>query len=973
MIYKEHLIEIWVNGKKLELESQDSVNIRFNNTLFDPTKITSTQSEYSFEFEIPCTPNNNRIFDYANVLSKLNKFHQRYTAEVYADGTLIFTGSLIINKCHEGMYNVNLVSIKTKSIDEIFGNDMMDDIDWKVPFDGVSTINEVNSGMSEDYCFPLVSYGVFQKSPSAVTSDYKEYTSKFDFDEYNNWYVEDFYPSPKVMATLRKAFENKGYTVVGDAFADQTLNSIYMSTNLAQDQAPTYNLGNPNFGSVSITTTLTTTGTGYVQDLTYPYYKVAEYVISQDSGITLNGDAKFNFDKIQVYNMLEEGSVTVNLNRMGATASYMYQPNEHAIVIPADGFYKIHMHLVNGTLMGVGDEISHTVSGDTRKPTQYTSVVNAESVLPIVLRVTPEETTDVTMTKDFATTTPLEVALVRNYDDNYELIKGKYNMEYMDGFQERSCFLGSECDNNNNYINYVTCFPHERVGRNYKEVRSGGIPTNGGDLLNGAYVENNSVYGFTYNDNETMAYDPVVSPCFICGFSTMGNQQGSGVTAVVKNGYSWSKLYSSKTDNLYVQSGYTNMFPNGTIARTKYNSNTYIDAPTSFISGSTSGTFSTVEGELYCCVWLNKDDVLQVLAIHRDYEDREGENISYNTTQQVVLDIQAASPKSLYELRQEGFGYSSTTEFDTDLQLGNFFNNEKKISDWVQNVLDAFNLEAIQDNNVVTISKRKKFNNGVLTAVDIDDRANKADAESSMIDYPRSMAVKFKIDKDEWGFERSAVEAAGGDETILDYDDWERYADSGYTVIELNDDTYVTKTSDKSLQFSYNWYDTFHWYEVDSAFTKISYAAVDVKIPVISKFSYMIDGYDYDESMKHDGYGQAQRFWFTPQATSQYVWTRSDTPEKVWIYTPTRLSYNGLNISYKNTEKSILTEYFNVNAFLASNYVELDVYLSSEEYNRIKNGVLVKFDSDLYYPVELSGYDPSGNDITQLKIMKKVD
>lgn len=306
MIYKEHLIEIWVNGKKLELESQDSVNIRFNNTLFDPTKITSTQSEYSFEFEIPCTPNNNRIFDYANVLSKTNKFHQRYTAEVYADGTLIFTGSLIINKCHEGMYNVNLVSIKNKSIDEIFGDSMMNTIDWKIPFDGVDTINTVNGQMNEDYCFPLVSYGVFQKSPKASEYDIKEYTSKFDFDEYNRWYLEDFYPSPKVMTTLKKAFENKGYTVGGDAFIDQTLNSIYMSTNLADEQDPTYNVGNPHLGKVELDVSFTTTGkTGYMQELTYPYYVIDGY-IDMTYGDFTNVSEEYNFTQVELYDMLEE-------------------------------------------------------------------------------------------------------------------------------------------------------------------------------------------------------------------------------------------------------------------------------------------------------------------------------------------------------------------------------------------------------------------------------------------------------------------------------------------------------------------------------------------------------------------------------------------------------------------------------------------------------------------------------------------
>ena len=42
------------------------------------------------------------------------------------------------------------------------------------------------------------------------------------------------------------------------------------------------------------------------------------------------------------------------------------------------------------------------------------------------------------------------------------------------------------------------------------------------------------------------------------------------------------------------------------------------------------------------------------------------------------------------------------------------------------------------------------------------------------------------------------------------------------------------------------------------------------------------------------------------------------------------------------------------------------------EYNRLKNGALVHFDSDLYEVVSIDGYDPTGFNKTKLRIMKKV-
>ena len=953
MIYKEHTIELFINGQKADLESQKSLNLRFQNVLFNPEKISSSQAEYSFEFELPSTPANDKIFDYANNLSKVGKFRSRLNAEVYADGAPIFNGTLTLNGYKDKQYKCNLVSVKVYSLDEIFGDSKLSEIDnWYIHFNGPPTIDAYNNNPNTKVVFPLISYGAFQKSPVYSDSVGKTYTSKYDMDEYNRWYVESFYPSLNVLETVKRAFEYKDYKVGGDAFTDPILKEIFMSTNLADGQSPVYNLGNPNFGKLSITTQLITTGVGYKQDLKYPYYKVAEWLFNrEDNTYSLDGDGQFNLSTVQLYDLLAEGSNTVNLNRMGATACYMYQPDEHIIVIPADGFYKIHLHLTTSSLAGQGEDMEAEL---------YKSLMHLTTDQVIA------EKQHCTFKKDFGTTCPLEIQLVRNYDDNLELIKGKYNMEYFDGDPSDECFLDYPCDNQNNYISYMTCFPHEKLGRNYKEVMTGGIPTKGGDLLSGEYVNFNSVYGAYYNDNEIMAYDPVVSPIFICGFSSMTNKANpnKGTAAVIKNGYSWSKLYSERTDSMYNQLGYINMFPNGITSRTTYNQNTYPDAPTATVNVTTSG----MTGEINCCVWLNKNDVLQLFAVHRDYEVESGDtlvDVSYNTVHQIVLDIEAASPDTIFNLRAKNFGYDSPTEFPFQLNLAQFLNKEKKISEFVQNVADAFNLEILQNGKNVELNVKKKFNRNLLAAVDLDNRVNSDSAEASKIDYPKSMAVKYKIDTDEHGFYDSVPS-----EHIND-PDWKDYGESGYSIVRLNDDTYVTNSSDKSLQFSYTWYDDFNWFPVDSAFTKTSSASTTLTIPVISKEEYMIDGYDYSESLKHDGYGLAQRFWFRPTETQQYVWTRTYPVERVNIYTTSNV-YDYVNLSYKVNENSLLKRYFNITPYLASNYVEVEAYLTPDEYNMIKNGALIHFDSDIYYPVEVNGYDPSGYNPTEIKMMKKL-
>ena len=948
MIYKEHYIELYINGHKMDLESQKSLNLRFNNVLFDPEKISSTQAEYSFSFELPSTPNNDKAFDYANNLSKLNRFHQRWNAEVYADGEIIFEGTLTLNGYKEKKYQCNLVSVKVYSLDEIFGESVMTDMDWYIPFDGAGdsgyTVNSYNELLSSDVRFPFVSYGAFQKSPYNSDNVANDYTSKFDLDKYNRWYIESFYPSLKMLETLKRTFEHKGYRVGGDVFNDNFLQDIYMSTNLADEQDPLYNLAHPKFGSVNLSTTVTTSGSGYGQELNWPYFRVhnARGHFGNGDSINTNTTEAYNWEEIDIYDALE-GSVTV------ASPSYMYQPNEHLIIIPADGWYKIDM------------EVSSTLNTTGNITVGQNCITNGGTGNDI-------EVEDVSIPVGLLENTPVEIQLVRNYDDNIELIKGKNNKSYKTGNPTSV-----------NYTEWLTCFPHENI---YNST----YPTKNNDLTSTLQYsrfkgERGSVQGISYNQNdygyvyktgEIMAYDPAVNPDFICGFSSLLG----GTASVRKNGYSWSRMYSEKVNEFYNNTGYNKLTKSGNAIieeSTTFGSNTYLNAPQTYVSS----TNSALSGRLSAMVWLNKNDMLNLMVVHRKYYTEAGNEVWYSTTDNVSLSIKAASPYTYGSLIAKNYNYYSDSEFDYDLRLSNFLNKEKKMSEWVENILDAYNLEVTQDGRNVYINKRKKYNFNIPVAIDIDDRVNSNNADSTAIEYPESMAVRYKIDTDEWGFERSAVLANGGDESVLNDPEWEKYGESGFTVIKLNDDSYVTDKSEKNLQFSYTWYDNFNWYPVDSGFTQDSGATpVTLRIPVISKYSYMIDGYDYDESMKHDGYGLSQRFWWVPKATGCYVWTRTYPAERIWLYEPTNLWTNYrdvyLNLSYKTNEMSLLKQYFNITPYLASNFVKVDVYLTPQEYKSIKNGCLVKFDSDLYIPVEISGYDPAGANVTELKMMKKI-
>ena len=230
MLNSIHEVSIIVNSEKVDIYSMEKLNLRINNAVFDPVSIQTETGEYSFSFELPATPKNNKIFNFANNSSKLNKFNTRYNCEVIANGVNIFTGVLRLTDTQTKNYKCNLVNIKIYNVEDIFGDMVMSDLDWQIDFDGTSTINSVNQSLDSGYYFPLACYGAFQKDPKAIyNGEINEYTDLLTIDCYNRWYWESFHPSLSLLETVKRLFKQKGYTVTGDIFNDKAMKMIYMS------------------------------------------------------------------------------------------------------------------------------------------------------------------------------------------------------------------------------------------------------------------------------------------------------------------------------------------------------------------------------------------------------------------------------------------------------------------------------------------------------------------------------------------------------------------------------------------------------------------------------------------------------------------------------------------------------------------------------------------------------------------------
>ena len=356
---------------------------------------------------------------------------------------------------------------------------------------------------------------------------------------------------------------------------------------------------------------------------------------------------------------------------------------------------------------------------------------------------------------------------------------------------------------------------------------------------------------------------------------------------------------------------------------------------------------------------LKKNDLLMLKAVMRGYRTPENANRAkvYPFEIQCDTEITAMYP-DVSRIAEPLKNAVLTSEFDTELNLGGFLSADMKASDFIEEYIKTFNLQYIIDGNEISFN-RKKHTNSNQSPVDIDDRTNSNQAEITQIEYPSAMSVQYSIDEEEAGFYDSVPQEH------INGNDWKDYADRGYTVIKYGGDN---SEATQSLNMSYTWYKQFNFYQTSPDKTS-QQQPIKLSLPIISKDEWMIDNYKYEESMKNDGKGLKPRLWYRTTEKKGTVYTENGEPIDIYIPVNQKDSYPHLD--YKSEHKSLLTEYYNIRQSTDSNYIEVEAYLTPDEYLRLKKGAPLYFDSDIYDICTITGYDPTGGNRTRLKAMKR--
>ena len=910
-------VELYVNGVQVDVPK--GFSLRMNRVVSDPSRINGGSAEYSYQFSLPETPVNDNVFGFANALPVHGKFMRRYAASVYARGRKVFDGDLTLTSYDavDREYTCNLVSIKVNTVDDIFGDMTLHDLEWYIPYEGAPTINSLNANASSEVCFPLVAYGLFEKDPVYSDEVADDYTDRLLLDDSVRWYHETFYPSLNVLALVRRLFEQKGYTLQGDVLDDEVMKNIYCSVSLATDQPLEYNLASSKMGNADISVSWTNKKSaselydGVIRDLKYKYCHV-----TPDGGQAIldnyHGTPPMQWEEIDVYNMFADGAqVTENID------SYLFDSGEKCVVIPADGCYRFDLEV--------------TATLDT---TWNSGRVNVARKVMTFSNYPTIETENVNLTQDINYVCPIEVQLTRNTlndDGDLELIKGPHNRDW----------VGSSTS----VSDYDTCYPHEML----YDAKN---PTNVDPIYN---ITGENIYdrtiGYLPASDSVFAFDPNVSRDFICGFSTYLG----GTAAVTKNNRSWYRGLKDYTQSMYVSGGYELVKANTYYVTQRIpspmNINTYPDAPQ--CSVSLSG--NTLTGHIYCAVWLNKNDVLTLNCVHRHWDGyQSGYGNRYVTNVTARLKMDSFTPRDYSYVISRNMGYDSQSQFDSDLRLGNFLSRERGAADFVNNFIKEFNLDYRQSGKTVELNRSKMdVSSAGKAVVDIDGRCSAKRSKWKKADYPRECGVRYSDEKDSWGYWNTVPE-----DKQNEYN-WKEFGDTGYDLITVDPDS--TSTNVVSSQTGMTYYDTFtlQQNQLETALT----------IPVIGDYEVFAPGANYGEFMQNDCLDKKMRYWFRQNNPTGKSVQLASTSETVNLYLPTNF-YNGVEMNFKDRRGSLLRRYFNIGIDIRNEEVDVDVRLTPDEFVLLSNGANVKFDDSLWRVLEINGFDPSGRNETTLSLTR---
>lgn len=237
-------------GDVFDYYSLDDLNIRLNRVVDEYNQLDTRFSEFSYQFSLPMTKNNKRIFGHVEHIDVTNKFNRNeFEVDVYYETSILFRGVLSLLSVDSENFRVVLLSKVSLLIDELGDKNLRDiksleDIDFNYE-ETIRTHINANYLSSDEtpYQFPFIFYSTYFTPPvmidDSVDKDGRDFLPERAIQNYmyllNNTNFGDndiffhqiplaYYIKPVVEAILADA----GWTLSGTFFERDEIKRIIM-------------------------------------------------------------------------------------------------------------------------------------------------------------------------------------------------------------------------------------------------------------------------------------------------------------------------------------------------------------------------------------------------------------------------------------------------------------------------------------------------------------------------------------------------------------------------------------------------------------------------------------------------------------------------------------------------------------------------------------------------------------------------
>lgn len=326
-------IELRINGQLTD--TGRNFGVRLNRTLLNPAELNTKDAQYSYSVTLPLTNTNDAIFSYASVEETKAKFNRIYDAELIINSYRIFKGRFRMSEINEDGYKGNLVIPVNKSVKDIFGESKLTEnppllIEFKDFAEYINFWNNKAKIEPQPCVFPYVLYGVLPKS--SVSADGNTYTGRNLWDSTVMPITpQSIPPSINPLKMLKHIFESRGYTLIGSAFEDSRLASLYMSYKNESDYVQPWNYGRQAYMKLA----------GSWNNIDWDNSKFEKSCYTNDSeGQTYYTGDLFNGTQNNVTVKEDTGANILQTETKDKNGFWWKQTQ---LMVPLSGFYKIRL------------------------------------------------------------------------------------------------------------------------------------------------------------------------------------------------------------------------------------------------------------------------------------------------------------------------------------------------------------------------------------------------------------------------------------------------------------------------------------------------------------------------------------------------------------------------------------------------------------------------------------------------------